>query len=307
MDEIDAALHEWGRRWREAQPTPQGVGIPRGATRYSLWHRLPRLAVPAVGVLAVLLAAIGLTTRGPASGADWLRPAMAVTGTADLIDDADGTTQLCLGGSDLVRPPGCSSIAVPVEGVRWVDVPGAAEDRGVRYAWHVTVRGNWTGSVLQVVSVAAAPTTTFPAVANPCAGDEGSGAGLGTPNEEAALGALGAEVQGHPDQYGGEWRAASADGLGRMVVSVVGDPVAAEPRLRALYPYPLCITAAQFSETQLASTLDALGRSTADWTADIDDAHNRVKVSVAVLTGTIEQRLRPYADRVMISQILQPG
>jgi len=236
-----------------------------------------------------------------------IRAGSAVTGTGYLIESTSGRVQLCIGGSRLMGPPGCSVVAVRVDGVSWDKVPGATQSHGIWYAQDVTVHGTWTGTSVTVRSVTAAPPNPTPDLPRSCAAHQGDGTGLGTMQEETALRPLNDEVFGHPDRYGGMWRAASADGLGRIVVDVVGDPASVASKLHALYPYPLCVIRAQFSEADLEAALRAIGLSTPDWVAEVDYPPNRVTVWVAIFTENIRERLAPYGDRILLKQLLQPG
>jgi hypothetical protein len=311
MDDLEELLTEWGRKWRKRQPPFDPPSLdPLPSARYQTLRGYLS-ATSGVIVLGVLvLAWLGIMSfmRSDA-GAGRLSTGSDVTGTGYLIESADGRqVQLCLGGSRLMGPPSCSVVAVPVEGVQWDAVPGATRDQGVWYATHVTVRGTWTGSSVTVKSVVAAPqSSSAPPVPASCLGDATVGGSPSGSEDEAALRPLNAEVLGHPDRYAGLWRAASTEGLGPMVVEVVGNPSTAESKLRGLYLYPLCLVAAKFSETELNSTLNVIGRATQDWRAEVDYPSNRVIVSVGVLTEAVQRRLQPYLDRLVVSQLLQPG
>ena len=284
------------------------MGIDQGRTLRAIWS--PTTGLIAVGLLVVVCVGVMLVIR-PNIAAGQLGAGSTVTGTGYLIENADGRqVQLCLGGSRLVGPPSCSVVAIPVEGVRWNAVPGATRDDGVWYATHVTVRGTWSGSKITLGSVSAAPLPgSLPPVPNSCIRDLRKTSGIASPNSEAALMPLDAEVFDDPDRYAGAWRAeaASSEGLGPMVVEVVGKPSAVEPMLRRLYPYPLCLVGAKLSETELNSTLNLLGRATQDWRADVDYPSNRVIVSVAMLTDALHRRLEPYRDRIIVRQLIHPA
>jgi hypothetical protein len=236
-----------------------------------------------------------------------IREGSAVHGIGYLIEGESGEVQLCMGGGRLVDPPTCSVVAVRVDGVKWDAVPGAQEVAGRWFASNVSVTGTWTGSSVVAESITAAPPEDAESdIKNPCEADEGDGAGLGTVDEETALKALGDEVFGHPDRYAGLWRAHSRDGLGRIVVGVVGDPSSAQSILRPLYPYPLCVVAVAHTETDLELVLKALGASTRDWLAEVDYPDNRVRVSVALLKNDVQRRLQPYFERILVRELLEP-
>ena len=320
MRDVDTILRKAGAAWRASQDTlaePELPDFSSARTRDS-WAIRPLIAISSL-VVVLLVVAGGLFLRGvlldrgpevggvqPPATAYVLREGDAVTGTADLIQGESGEVQLCEGGSRLMGPPTCGVVAVPVEGVDFETVPGAIFD-GRWYANHVTVHGTWTGEMVVVDSVSSAPPDLgAPELPNPCADDEGDGTGLGTGAEETALRGLNDEVFGNPQRYGGEWRAASADGLGRIVVNVVGDPSAVESTLQGLYPFPLCVVAVAFSEADLEATLQAVGESTPEWRAAVDFPRNRVTVHVGYLTEQLKSRLEPYSDQVVVRQLLQP-
>jgi len=312
MDELEDLLTEWGQRWRERQPqfAPPSLDPLPSARHQTLRAYLSATSgVIVIGVLVLVWLGIMSFMRS-GTGAGRISTGSAVSGTGWLIESADGRhVQLCLGSfGRLMGPPSCSVVAVPTEGVRWDAVPGATRDDGVWYATHVTVRGTWTGSSVTVKSViAAAPSSSIPPVPASCRDDLRKSGGIASPDSESALMPLDAEVLGHPDRYAGLWRAASTEGLGPMVVEVVGNLSAVETKLRQLYPYPLCLVGAKFSETELNSTLNVLGRATQDWRAEVDYPSNRVIVSVSMLTDAVQRRLEPYLDRIVVSQLLQPG
>jgi hypothetical protein len=131
--------------------------------------------------------------------------------------------------------------------------------------------------------------------------------GIGTPAEESQLAALDEEVFGHPETYAGLWRASSRDGRTRLVVNVVGDASAVTGKLRSLYPFPMCIRQVPYSEAVLNETLGSIGEQTANWLASVDFSTDRVRVSVATVTADIIDRLKPFADRVMLSPLIRPA
>ena len=269
-----------------------------------------RKAAVAGVVAGIVVAVVGFIVVVRSDGvAARISAGSAVTGTGWLIEGLDGQVQLCLGGfGRLEAVPGCSVVAVPVDGVQWDAVPGATQGDGIWYAEHVTLRGTWTGSTVVVQSVVAAPQASdAPPVPDSCIGQAGASGSPEKPEDEAALRPLDEEVLGNPDRYAGLWRAASTEGMGPIVVEVVGDLSAAESKLRRLYAYPLCVVAAKFSENDLNTAFRELGPATQDWFAEVDYPRNRVVVSVAVLTDAVERRLKPYLELVFVSQLLQPA
>jgi hypothetical protein len=312
VDELEERLTEWGREWRDGQP-PIVPGtfdpLPNARDHTFRGYFSAILGIAVIG--AVVLGWVGVTAFIRSDVGDGgLIAGSGVTASGWLIASTDGRqVQLCLGGfGRLMGPPTCSVVAVRVEGVQWDAVPGATQEGGVWYAADVTVRGTWTGSTVTVKSVIAAPSSSsLPAIPASCQSDLTKSGGRPSPNSEAALKPLDSEVLDNPNRYAGLWRAASTEGLGPMVVEVVGDPSAAEKKLREIYPYPLCLVTAKFSETKLNSTLNLLGRATKEWLAEVDYPSNRVVVSVSVLTDSVRGRLQPYLDRILVTPLVHPS
>jgi hypothetical protein len=308
MDEFEERLTEWGRKWRDRQPVS---GRPRFDTLSGQgpFVKLSK-AFGVIAIGAVVVVWVGILSSRSEVGAGKLSSGSEITGTGWLIQSADsGDVQLCLGGFSRVSDsPTCSVVAVAVKGVQWDTVPGAQRDAGAWFAPHVFVRGTWTGSEVRIESVTAAPlSNSGPPVPASCGEDDATDGDPNGPPDEAALQPINAEVLGNPDRYAGLWRAASADGTGVMVVEVVGDVSAVEAKLRRLYPYALCLVKAKFSETQLNSTLRAIGPATQKWRAEVDYPTNRVIVSVATSTDEIQERLEPFLDRISIRPLLEPA
>lgn len=309
MDELDDALKSWGAAWRARQdPPPHEVPIgPRDLA--------PRTSSRAWPVLLAVVTIVGgawlaprLLTSQTGNGPAKLQAGDLVIGAGAVVEEPTRDVFLCmLRGGRLPSPapaPGCSVVRVPLVGLDLEAVPGIAIVDGVRFAPLVTIRGTWNGDAVVVETIAEGglPEAEIP---NPCASSEGSGNGLGSLDEEEALGRLGAEVFGNPTVYGGLWRASSSDGLGRVVVGVKGDTAPGTAKLRALYPYPLCVVAVAFSEADLDVTLRALREEADLWIADVDLPRNRVAVSVGVVTNLLLTRLGPHADRVVVDELVR--
>jgi hypothetical protein len=304
MPDLESRL----RRLEDAMPSeaPSDLAFAGDPQRGAAVLRMdlsPTLFIVGLGLVGIVLLA-RTQWNGSGVGTSRFPEGSMVAGTGYLIENQSGGVQLCLGGGRLVQAPTCSVVAITVKGVDFRAVPGAIQQGGRWYATNVTVRGKWSGGSVRVETINAGPLTSSPDPPNPCAANEGDGIGLGTPAEESALAGLDEEVFGHPDRYAGLWRATSTDGLGRIVVDVVGDLTGVQAKLGKLYPYPLCLVRAQFSESDLDIALQALGERTDAWLAAVDYPRNRVTVSVGVLTEEVQSRLQPFSDKIFISELL---
>jgi hypothetical protein len=171
----------------------------------------------------------------------------------------------------------------------------------------VVVRGTWDGQILHVDALDG----RFPGRPVPqleCEREVPGAVAEGPPslNVEAAYRRLQTEVETHPDDYGGQWVATTTEGQ-VMIVSVVGDDPAAGSRLRALFPYALCLATARFSSVELANLEAALRRPDGTWLPELSPEANRVLVRFPVLDAATLDQLAPLAGVELLPLLVREG
>jgi hypothetical protein len=178
----------------------------------------------------------------------------------------------------------CSAPSIRVLGIDPKTIPGARIVGDGIVVDEASLTGIWTGSVLMADGALAAPRDVLQPPTLIC-GSPALGStpeGPMTLETEGILTRLQSEIASNPDTYAGEW-AAEVDGVTTVIVGTVTDRSAVEKKLRAFFPYPLCVVLADYSQTALNAAAATFARADLGWTAYVATDSNRVIVNVPVV------------------------
>ncbi|MGH3713663.1 MAG: hypothetical protein ACRDT4_09425, partial [Micromonosporaceae bacterium] len=291
-------------------------------------RRTPRWVPFAVAAgVVVLTAGIGAAVV-MSNGADRPAPPAATGLDAEVVRDGDRVTAtgnlvwapgkpilLCqVNPAILISPapaPTCSPWAVEVPepavgGVSWKQT-----DRVRHTEERYTVSGTWRDGRIAQPSLAQAPTGSDEPLGDgtaateelplPCDPPEGGWVQprVDPAQLEAARSALSEQVTAHPASYSGLW-VAEGNGVDVMVVGTVHAPAEHQRKLAATYPYPLCVTKADYSAAQLNATADRLATGDGSWMTAVLPQHARVEVQLFVLDDAARDRIGKDAGMVTV-------
>jgi hypothetical protein len=311
MSDVETILAEAGARWRASLPPEPDVNqfLPAlRAARPARWRRLVPVAVglAVVGFLGVrtLTAINGPTGPGIGAGpARALAAGDAVWGYGSVMIDPNLGPVLCrsvvvsarIGGG-----PNCSPNHIVLAGVQGSSLPGSHDIAGIPVADGLIVRGHWTGTVLAVDSIeqgAAAvdptPAVTCTAPAEGWASPPASAEGL-----EQAGETLQAAVDAQPDHYSGSWTTNTETGTSVAVVGTLDDPASARDALQKVYPYPLCVVSAQYSQQAMNALMGFFTKSDFTWQAAIDPKRDRLVVDLPFIDPAAESLFAAHPEAV---------
>ena len=185
-------------------------------------------------------------------------------------------------------------------------VPGWRSIGDAGYADHITVRGEWLGTAIQVRETLAEDIETEQRPVSPCPDVVGIRQADETLEYEAAVGGLNAAVARRPELYGGMWRAVAKQDTAIVVVAVAGDIDAARHELRLLFAFPLCLVSVAFSTTELADVIAQLSRMDATWETELVAYLNRVRLRLTVVDDRSLRFLHPHGGASDVSPLVRP-
>lgn len=261
-----------------------------------------------VVLIAIIVAGIGINVGSPGtSGADAVQDGSQVVGTGYVVE-RDGQKRFCdlapieLGGRPTI---GCTSVAVPLQGVEVGEVPGWVRTESGGYSAMLKIAGTWSGGALIASEFSPQnPEQRLPSV--PCSMPSGGWSARTGDDYEDQLRSLSAAISVDVDLFAGYWMAhpkGSADETVIVTVATTGDVDAVRSDLASIFDAPLCVVRVPYSTSKLenaASELSALGTTT------IDTESNRVVVRLPLLTTAIVATLRQFpmavADPLLVAR-----
>jgi len=307
-DDLDRVHRGTSTRVREVASASENTDIQTSASSQGAWkHTRPLALAAATLVMSVVAIAFGLP-RAPSPSAP--RPAGVVrvgdiVAGSGVIVQTERVLELCrVGGRVTSFGPSCSSIAVVVDGVDPLSIPGWTPRVGGGYAEEVAVVGVLTS--LRSIRVQAVSQAPWPEeTASPCRTADAGQVSPTVEGHEAALRALNREVGDHPDQYGGAWPATLPDGTEVMVVGVVGPLDEAVRVLSSVFPYQLCAVSVERSLRELGALDARLAQEHPEWFPTTDIPSNQVQIVVALMDDTLSSQLEPYGSSVAVDPLVR--
>jgi hypothetical protein len=206
--------------------------------------------------------------------------------------------------------------ALGCRGAKFVQVSGV--DGQVWGGRSVTIRGTWTGEVVQVAEISPAEPIT-PTAPGPVPCDPPAGGWPGNAPSDAVEEAgheLEDEVRRNPEAYVGLWPAVVPDASRGttdpvvitdrvVVVGTVDDVEAVRSRLSQIYPFNLCVVHVEFSAGELESVVQHLSAVNSSWLIEIEPRLDRVVVTVGALDASGFAELAPFLEKLELRTTLK--
>ena len=295
---------------------PRGTSKANGTTNQRRCSCSMGRGIALRGIVSAMLLVVATSCTGSPRpdpsprGSIWpsdfvVQPGDPAVGQGQLVESPGEPTRLCAG--EIIIPLSktakyrCTPLNIEVRGVDIRAVGGVHEYIGALVVDNVVVRGIWDGVSLHVSEVGGA-FPTLPGAPELTCIEEVPGAvpeGLPRPETEAAYKALEFEISSHADTYGGQWLATLRD-REVMVVAALGDLTDATARVRAIFPFALCVVPAEFSLDELERIKSELRANDGASQPELALTRNRVLMRVRVLDLTVGELLSviPPAETV---------